>query len=363
VPDELTDHLGVGSGAGELERIESLIDLGRYEQADLRLRSFLARDPVSARGWRRLASVSQRLHRPAASLAAARRAVAIAPTSHLSHIVLADALGGIRRWRDAVGAAREAVRLAPNASSAHYTLANVLRRGGHRSRGEAVVEARRAVALDAHDPNCHNLLGLCLRAKGRRTEAFAAFAEGLRLDPENTLILNNLGALRLDRHDPAGAGRAIVSGLRIDAQQETLQRNLGAILMQVALRVAITSYFIAVGIGLITIGEDTYWARALLGVVFLLGEGLYAGRALAAIPRRTRVAVVRASIQRRRRVGIAVGVAVLTVVVATTIAFAPLGISRPVFTGVAISLAPVYAFALLYRLYQVVAWVVDRVRR
>jgi tetratricopeptide (TPR) repeat protein len=355
--------VSTGSYADELGRIGALIDLGRYEQADQRLRSLLANNPDSAQGWIWLASVSRQLHRASESVAAAQRAVAIAPESASSHIALSEALVAVRRRREAVSAAREAVRLAPNSAATHYTLANVLRRGGHRSRREALDAAQRTLALNPHDADCHNLVGLCLEGVGRKYEASASFNEGLRIDPHHAHLLNNLGALRIGQNDPTGAGRAIVAGLNVDAHHEHLQRNLGVILVQVALKVATSSYITALGIGFVAIGHGAYWIRALFGAAYLVAEAVFIRRALTPIPQETRARVVRMSIQRHRRVRVVLGGASLMVVITLTIAFAPSEVSRTLATVPIALMVPLAIVGLGYWPIRAIAQVVDRLRR
>jgi tetratricopeptide (TPR) repeat protein len=352
-----------GSYADELGRIGALIDLGRYEQADQRLRSLLANNPDSAQGWIWLASVSRQLHRGSDSVDAAQRAVAIAPESSSSHIALAEAFVAVRRRREAVSAARKAVRLAPNSAATHYTLADVLRGGGHRSRLEALDAAQRALALNPHDADCHNLVGLCLGGVERKYEASLSFKEGLRINPHHAHLLNNLGALRIDQDDPTGAGRAIVAGLNVDAHHEVLQRNLGAVLMQIALKVTASSYLTALGIGLIAIGQVEYWFRALLGTAYLVGEAVFIRRALAPIPQETRARVVRMSFQRHRGVRVVLGVASLMVVITLTTAFAPYGVSRMLTIVLSVLMVPIAIVGLGYWPIRAVALLVDRLRR
>lgn len=355
--------MSTSSDADELGRIGALVDLGRYEQADLRLRSLLANNPDSAQGWIQLANVSRQLHRASDSVDAAQRAVAIAPESSSSHIALAEALVAVRRRREAVSAAREAVRLAPNSAATHYTLANMLRRGGHRSKREALDAAQRALALSPHDADCHNLVGLCLEAVGRKNEASASFNEGLRIDPHHALLLNNLGALRIGQYDPTGAGHAIVAGLNVDAHHEVLQRNLGGVLMYVAFKVAASSYFTAIGIGLVAIGHGDYWFRALLGAAYLVAEGIFTRKALTPIPHEARARVVRMSIQRHRSVRAVLGLTSLMVVITLTIAFAPYEVSVMLTTFLVALMGLLAIAGLAYWPILAIAHVVDRLRR
>ncbi len=57
----------------------------------------------------------------------------------------------------------------------------------------ALEEAQRAVQIDANFAPAHSLLGLISMDLGDRREAEASFGRALRLDPDNSNILNNYG--------------------------------------------------------------------------------------------------------------------------------------------------------------------------
>ncbi|MBK9246015.1 MAG: type IV pilus biogenesis/stability protein PilW [Burkholderiales bacterium] len=59
--------------------------------------------------------------------------------------------------------------------------------------GVALEEAQRAVQSDSRYAPAHGLLGLIYMEIGDRSEAEASFARALRLEPENSGILNNYG--------------------------------------------------------------------------------------------------------------------------------------------------------------------------
>jgi predicted O-linked N-acetylglucosamine transferase (SPINDLY family) len=110
---------------------------------------------------------------------------------------LAAALNECQRAEPALAAARRAVELAPDAIEALNNLGVALDRAGHPLEAAAVY--RRALALTA-SPVLWNNLGNVLKTAGRMAEAVAAYREAIRLDPSffransNLLLVLNYAA-------------------------------------------------------------------------------------------------------------------------------------------------------------------------
>jgi tetratricopeptide (TPR) repeat protein len=100
---------------------------------------------------------------------------------------------------EAAGTFRQAARIAPDDYRAEYFYATALTRTGvqdQASRPEEIIAAlRRAIALNSHDPKPHVSLVQAYVAAGRPPAAIVEFEGALKLDPENSTALYQLGLI------------------------------------------------------------------------------------------------------------------------------------------------------------------------
>lgn len=162
-----------------LQRIEALIALKRYREAASQLTSLLSAAPDNPAAVISYARVLNYLGEEARAIQTARRGVALLPESEYSHRVLAEVLIDAGRHQEAVAAASKAVDLAPNIWASHYTLGRALRVGHEPRRAAALRSARKAVELAPHSAQAHNLVGLCLQELNLPKEARAAYEQAL----------------------------------------------------------------------------------------------------------------------------------------------------------------------------------------
>jgi adenylate cyclase len=133
-----------------------------------------------------LCAVYLRQKQYAPALAAAERALALGPNEPNSHAMLAQVLNSMGQPEKAIGLVKKAMRLNPQYSSWYdltlgwsYTLLDRY--------AEAMATLQ---SLLTHHPDhlvAHVQLAAIYSASGRETEAQAAAAEVLRIDPEFTL--------------------------------------------------------------------------------------------------------------------------------------------------------------------------------
>lgn len=212
----------------------------------------LARSPQSMRGWRARGIVLDRLgrhaeageafaraadvdptnseplisasisHRTAgereAAVAAAERAIGIAPSYALAHRVLAEAQLEIDP-ASAVDAAREAMRLLPSMANLHLLGIATASGGGLELAEEA---ARRHVAMDPLSPDARNLLAETLEDRSRRTEAIAVLQDGIVLGAQNGQTFSLLGNFHWRNGDLPAADEAFDRGVQIDPNRPDL---------------------------------------------------------------------------------------------------------------------------------------------
>ena len=180
---------------------ENALDRSRPDEALRRVADVLAYAPDDAYAWliATRAHLSAR-HAPQA-VDASGRLCALRPDTPVALRLRAAALAGVRDRAGAVAAAERALQLAPDEAWSHGMLAVVLSDlGGPRRRARD--EAARAVALDPTDCGLHVVVANVALTQRRTRDARAAISRALELDPTDGDAIR-LSAL-IDVADPAG---------------------------------------------------------------------------------------------------------------------------------------------------------------
>jgi tetratricopeptide (TPR) repeat protein len=164
-------------------RARLLVDLGRYDQAEIELRQGLLARPGDPELLALLAAVLRLLGRHEDALAAAEAAVETGPGSAGAHAERAENLIALSRTKEAVEAASEAVRLRPAEPEVHRVLARAHAAG--RDFGPARTAARQALAFDPRSVPSLLTLAEVERVSGRRRAATRATRAALTEDPES----------------------------------------------------------------------------------------------------------------------------------------------------------------------------------
>ena len=176
------------------KRANELNKIGRWEQALPFAERAISDGRQSPNNWCLLGWTLNGLGRYADALAATEEALRLNPDSEWAHRIRSIALGHLGRRTEALKAAREAVRQAPNEWRAWSRLAGTAHQLGYPV--DAREAAERAVELGPDQASPWVTLSyVCLDE--HREEAANAALRALRLEPENTVALNNLGAARL----------------------------------------------------------------------------------------------------------------------------------------------------------------------
>lgn len=165
-----------------------LLEDGDLHGAAEQFEQAVAINPDLGNAWLQLARVRQQLGDPAGQR---------------------QALEGLVRQAAARRAAGEEVFDPAQEAMAHRELGKLARQEGRRE--DAAREFGRAAALLPPETADLVQMGIELRSLGRTSEAAAAYAEALRRDPEDPLVLLNLANVRLDEQ-------------RVDDARELLSR-------------------------------------------------------------------------------------------------------------------------------------------
>ena len=313
---------------GHRVRVEQLLELQRYAEAEQLLGSLLAEDPNDAD----LLGLSARCHlgldRPQAALMAADRMVAVAPEVEWGHRLRCLALDELGRHDEAVEAAATAVRLAPHHWQTHqtYALAAVDARGRLR---DARAAAERAVALAPNEPGTHFAMGVVAQARGEDEVARAAYRRTLALEPNHAMALNNLTVLDGTRR-LARAAHGFGASLRHAPQDQLVRENVDNLAAVFVRRIYIAGV-VALIVGLAVAlpgyedrgGELTPWSIA-VGIALLISVVGYT----VLLARRVPVGIRRYAASRLRSDGFLIATLLLTiamVVVALVTCLVPYG--------------------------------------
>lgn len=169
--------------ARALRNAETLLDLGRHEQALRDAGAVLAREPGNADAQRIVGEALVELERWNELTSLARDAVSSFPDDAWAWRLLALAHMETGHEADALHAAHRLYALAPEVTFAVYTYARVLHAFGRAA--DALPALERALETQPDDVDLHLARATCLWKVGRTREARETAASALRIDPTN----------------------------------------------------------------------------------------------------------------------------------------------------------------------------------
>jgi tetratricopeptide (TPR) repeat protein len=204
----------------ELERAQTLVELGRFEEARAVLTQLLGREPGVARAWCLFAQTQLAAGYPKAALDAAEHAASREPENEWAHRLRSIALERLGYRNEAFAAANEAVAAAPHAWQTHMRLAEACLVGRWNS-DVALSAAKRAVELAPNEPNAHFVLGRAFEMCGEGAEAELCYRRALEIDSQHAAAHHELARMRYEasrgrrrRHFGASSLVAAASGFR-----------------------------------------------------------------------------------------------------------------------------------------------------
>jgi tetratricopeptide (TPR) repeat protein len=179
---------------------DALGDAGRVDEAVELLRRTQQRHPGDfwinfQLGSRLLWDV--RPPRPAEAAGFFRIAVALRPTSAVSHSCLGAALADCKETDAAIVECRQAIELDSQFAIAHNNLGYALAKQDKLD--PAIAAYRAAIELDPSFAHVHNNLGDAYGRQGNQDKAIAEYRQALHLDPKSATALTNLCKSELRR--------------------------------------------------------------------------------------------------------------------------------------------------------------------
>ena len=234
--------------AKALQRVETLLELGRHAEAGRVASQVITTDPRNGRAWALKAQSLLGQSRYEQTLAAARAASTVAPEAEYPHRLASVALSNLGRNHEAAASAKAAIERAPDHWATHYLYGQTLL--SMDSLDEAQASAERAVALAPKRAETHVGLGAVAAAQRRRDVAENSLRRALALDPSNTAAQTRLDALgsRPRAKGMTGStpdqGGSVTHAPVCSEAQEGLERRVGRSLSRIAYLISLVAALI-----------------------------------------------------------------------------------------------------------------------
>lgn len=260
-----------------VRRGELLLDLGRFEEAEVQISLAIADYPNDAEVLLLLARARHGRGDSAGAVDVARSALAADPTNPSAHGLLSVFLRALGRHSEALASAQQSVQLEPHHWWNHYNVAMAyLSKERHEPR-RALESINAALQLDPFQADAHNLAGVALQLVHRDEEAVVAFQEALRLDPQNAHALSNLAESRADAGQMAAGFDLVRAGLHVDPTSDVVRKAYRNLLYRLMRRLYWVMLLCAVPLVVALVGDWPWLARAGIGtfLIVFVGTGLW----------------------------------------------------------------------------------------
>lgn len=216
------------------EKLNLLIDLGKYAEAEKVAREAISAEPDWASGYTHLARVLVSSGRPEEAEAAARLGVQKAPADAWAHDILGHVLARQERYKLALPEALEAIRLDPAWAGARRTHAWIL--SCLERYADTVAAAEAGLRLEPTDWQLMRHKGWALYQLGRFADAEELVKAARRENPNKATFPNILGCVRLAQANQARlrpslplyreAGALLAEAVRLEPGESFFRYNL-----------------------------------------------------------------------------------------------------------------------------------------
>jgi len=215
------------------DRLNLLLDLRRYADAEKAAREAIGRNPNWASAYTHLARALMGQNKKDA-IDAAREGVRKAPNDAWAMGTLACALNWFGQYKEALEPAEQAVKLDPRYAWAYAMLANVLYNLNRFK--EARTKALEGLGFDPLNESLFRWKGWAEHKMGEQPEALRTAEEGLKHHPNSHLILNLIGCIKWTQAEKTWgrkrlrfhreADTIIRESIRLDPTQQAYHDNL-----------------------------------------------------------------------------------------------------------------------------------------
>jgi tetratricopeptide (TPR) repeat protein len=214
------------SAEGNLARAEAALDLDRYDVAIKEAGLAVAGDPENDRAFYVLARALNGAKRRREALQAIDTAIQKDPLDAMHHVTRSDILRGLSEHTRAMEAAEESMRLDPRGLSSHYAVGLCAKALEQHERAIDMFE-RALVLVPGYGPT-HRFLADAYLDKQAYTRAEEHYRVALGSDPNDAGTLNNLGCALLGRDKKREAALAFKAALLLDPTLTVAKENTHA---------------------------------------------------------------------------------------------------------------------------------------
>lgn len=206
------------------DQAQTLMELGRYEQAIPLLSKAIAKEPDDDWLHCRIADAYFYLGDHDKSLSHAKRALHLNPNSDHAHYRLAWNHLQTNHFDGALKHAKAAIKIDPDDGANLYTLAWSEYHSGHIN--QAMIAAMRAIELSPDDAGLHELIADLSFNSEKYKQAEKHYREALRHNPESASIHCNLGLCLAEQHKVHEAADHLLVAVKIDPSNERYRNSL-----------------------------------------------------------------------------------------------------------------------------------------
>jgi TonB family protein len=184
------------------------IRLHRYDEAEAALKRSLEIRPMNPDAYRMTATIYHETNRYDLAIEALNKGVGMSQVDPFLKYQLAEIYGHLGRFSEAESLLRESVRLRPDFGQAYVALSAALVMQQKNDEADKVLKQGAQLLQAAINPNV--ILAQLLEHIGRTAEAVATLRLALKSDPNDLLVLNNLGYILVQQDDKLEEGLPMI---------------------------------------------------------------------------------------------------------------------------------------------------------
>ena len=221
-----------------LTQVQSLLDAGRFQEAESALRTYLSNNDLSAAAHEMLAYTLLRENKPADSLKEYTRAASMEKPSATTLERVGQAYVLLGDWADADKWTLRAVQMNPSDADAWYSLGRI--RYSEQRFSDALSCFQQVLKLSPKNVKAQNNLGLAYEATNQVDSAIAAYRQAIEWQnqgPRDQLSeqpLLNLGIVLLHRNELTEAEDVLKKAAVLAPKDPRIHEQLGHLYMQKA---------------------------------------------------------------------------------------------------------------------------------
>ncbi len=210
--------------AEALDTALKLYHTGNLDEAELRCREILEREPRQADAWHVLGLIALAKRNFTTSIDQIGRAIQLDATRPAYHHHLAEAYASLSGWPQVEACCRQALALQGDFAAAHNTLGKALDAQGKRE--QAIASFRAAISLAPDFAQAHFNLGSVFHALGQAGEAINCYRRAIEFDRHSATARNNLGVLLKQQGDLEQAVSNFEQATQLNPQYFRARYNL-----------------------------------------------------------------------------------------------------------------------------------------